>query len=338
MKIDIKDRITGTIFGLSFGESSALPSATHRLAILAPKRIARMKTLGEFADNNKQTTRPFPYTHAQPSYMLNPRPSDDTEWFAFVAGYLLNSQESLAEWTLLAETLSDIRARTGTKIALRNLLEGKLPPASGHDNPHYFDDISMIRALAVSTFRFDNLKVLDLRVNEDISITHSEDGLYCAMAVAHLHASLLRGETISVAIENALNQLPEDSWSKFAVTSMIQRTSSERSILQRYALLETHEMENIYAYPVSAPETLGLLCAHLQHASSPEDLIFAGLMHKRKLDSLPALMGAIAGAIYGTEWIPKEFKESNIALEGVCIPALKGITLGSICDRYLAGL
>ena len=338
MTIDIKDRITGTIFGLSFGESSALPSATHRLAILAPKRVARMKTLREFADNNKQTTRPFPYTHAQPSYMLNPRPSDDTEWFAFVAGYLLNSQESLAEWTRLSHSFNELRTRTGTKIALRNLIEGKLPPASGHDNPHYFDDICMVRALAVSTFRFDNSKVLDLRVHEDISITHSEDGLYCALAMAHLHASLLRGEKVSLAIQNAINQLPSDSWSRFAVTSMIEKTSSEQSILHRYATLETQELENIYAYPVSAPETLGLLCAHLQHTKSAEDLIFAGLMHKRKLDSLPALMGAIAGAIYGTEWIPKEFKESNIALEGVCIPELKGITLGSICDRYIAGL
>lgn len=338
MTIDIKDRIAGTIFGLSFGESSALPSATHRLAILAPKRILRMKTLGEFADNNKQTTRPFPYTHAQPSFMLNPRPSDDTEWFAFVAGYLLNSQESLVEWTRLAHSVNELRARTGTKIALRNLIEGKSPPASGHDNPHYFDDISMVRALAVSTFRFENSNALDLRVYEDVSITHSEDGLYCALAMAHLHASLLRGENTSVAIQSAINQLPADSWSRFAVTSMIEKTSSEQSILHRYATLETQEVENIYAYPVSAPETLGLLCAHLQHAKSAEDLIFAGLIHKRKLDSLPALMGAIAGAIYGTAWIPKEFKDNNIALEGVCIPELKGITLSSICDRYLAGL
>jgi ADP-ribosylglycohydrolase len=338
MTIDIKDRIAGTIFGLSFSEGSALPSATHRLAILAPRRIARMKSLGEFADNNKQTTRPFPYTHSQPSYMLSPRPSDDTEWFAFVAENLLNSKDSLAEWTHLAETLSEICARTGTKIALKNLLEGKLPPASGHDNPHYFDDISMIRALAVSTLRFNDLKVMDLKVYEDVSITHSEDGLYCAMSVAHLHASLLRGDTISLALEKALNQLPADSWSRFAVTSMIERTSHEPSILHRYAMLENHEIENIYAYPVSAPETLGLLCAHLQHTKSPEDLIFASLMHKRKLDSLPALMGAIAGALYGAEWIPESLRDGKIALEGVCIPALRGVTLGSICDKFLAGL
>jgi len=338
MTINIGDRIAGTIFGLSFGESTALPSATHRLAILAPKRIMRMKSLGEFADNNKQTTRPFPYTHAQPSSMLNPRPSDDAEWFSFVADYLLDSKETLTQWTLLAEKIDEIRARTGTKIALRNIIAGKNPPATGHDNPHYFDDISLIRALAISTFRFNDPKVLGLIVREDISVTHSEDGLYCALAMAYLHATLLRGESASQAIESALSQLPLDSWSYSTVTSMINKTSNKKLALQRYATLENEEIENIYAYPVSAPETLGLLCAHLQHAQNAEDLIFAGLLHKRKLDSLPALMGAVAGALYGTEWIPEEFRDARLELEGVCIPALKGITLKSICDRYLAGL
>jgi len=338
MTVTLEDRIAGIVYGLAFGEGTALPSATHRLSILAPKRVLRMKSLGEFADNQKQTTRPFPYTHAQASHMLDPSPSDDTEWFAFVADYLLSSQDSLVAWRHLAEQSSDIQARTGTKIAFRNLLEGKNPPASGHDNPHYFDDIAMIRALAIAAVYSRDNDLLTNKVLADTSITHSEDGVFCALAVAHLIASLLRGESISQASEVALQQTPKNSWSHTVVHSMINRSAGTTDLLARYTILETSEIENIYAYPVSAPETLGLLLAHLQHCEDAKELLFSGLLHKRKLDSLPALMGAVAGAHFGTSWIPSEHKSAIIQLDGVSIPKLKGMTLGSLVARLSKGI
>ena len=75
--IEIKDRVEGAIYGLAFGDGIGAPSATNRLGILAPKRIMRMRSLSEYADNRMHTTRPVPYTHAQPSSLLNPSPSDD---------------------------------------------------------------------------------------------------------------------------------------------------------------------------------------------------------------------------------------------------------------------
>ncbi len=333
MTITLEERLTGLVYGLALGEGVALPSAIHRLSILAPKRVLRMRTLGEFADNQKQTTRPFPYTHAQASHLLNPSPSDVTEWFAFVADYFLLNRESLVAWQELAKQSSVIRARTGTKIALQNLLEGKNPPASGHDNPHYFDDIAMIRALAIAAVHGHDKDALNNKVLADSSITHSEDGVFCALAAAHLMASLLEGESISQAITAALQQIPDSSWSNYLISSMIKNSAGVKETLVRYSILETSEIENIYAYPISAPETLGLLLAHLQNCLNPSDLMFSGLLHKRKLDSLPALMGAVAGAHFGISWIPAEYKRDSIQLDGVSIPALKAMTLSSLVSR-----
>jgi len=333
MTLMLEERLAGLVYGLALGEGTALPSAIHRLSILAPKRVLRMRTLGEYADNQKQTTRPFPYTHAQASHLLNPSPSDATEWFAFVADYMLSNQESLAAWQVLAKQSSDIRARTGTKIALRNLLEGKNPPASGHDNPHYFDDIAMIRALAIAAVHHRDRDVLNNKVLADSSITHSEDGVFCALAVAYLMASLLEGESIPQAIAGALHQIPNSSWSNYIVSSMIQKSAGVKETLVRYSILESSEIENIYAYPISAPETLGLLLAHLQNCSDSNELMFSGLLHKRKLDSLPALMGAVAGARFGISWIPKELRSDSLQLDGVSIPKLKAMTLSSLVSR-----
>ncbi len=333
---EIRDRIHGVVFGLAYGEGVALPSAVHRLGILAPKRIARMKTLGDFADERKQTSRPSPYTHAQPGNMLNPSPSDDSEWFAFAADYFLKGEDSNKAWLGLAQKFETIRARTGTKIALKNIYNGIESPYSGHDNPHYFDDISLVRACAIAALYYKNKSMMQDALTSDLTVTHSEDGLYCAYAMANLIASLLRGETKYVAIEEALNALPADSWSLDLVTRALAITQGNSNTLSRAMDLEHGFLENVYAYPVSAPETLGLLLAHFSNINSAEELMFSGLLHKRKLDSLPGLMGALAGASYGSDWIPIQGKSESVVLEGVCIPDLKGLKLLDLANRLTA--
>lgn len=81
----IDTMITGAVLGLYVGDSLAAPSGSHRVAILAPKRAARMRSLTEYSDLQRQTTKPFPYTHAQPNWLLHPGASDDLEWFVFSA-------------------------------------------------------------------------------------------------------------------------------------------------------------------------------------------------------------------------------------------------------------
>jgi hypothetical protein len=200
-------------------------------------------------------------------------------------------------------------------------------------NPHYFDDIAMIRALAIAAVHHRGRDVLNNKVLADSSITHSEDGVFCALAVAYLMASLLEGESIPQAIAGALHQIPNSSWSNYIISSMIQKSAGVKETLVRYSILESSEIENIYAYPISAPETMGLLLAHLQNCSDPNELMFSGLLHKRKLDSLPALMGAVAGAHFGISWIPTEFRSDSLQLDGVSIPKLKAMTLSSLVSR-----
>ncbi|WP_260609578.1 ADP-ribosylglycohydrolase family protein, partial [Streptomyces sp. WAC 01325] len=43
-----------------------------------------------------------------------------------------------------------LRARISVRAGLGNLATGLRPPATGHDNPHYFDDAACIRACVLA--------------------------------------------------------------------------------------------------------------------------------------------------------------------------------------------
>lgn len=328
--------IRAAVLGLVTGDSFSASSAVHRIPLLAPKRAARMRSLAEYSDQQKQTTRPFPYTHAQPNWLLHPGPSDDIEWFVFAAENFLSKNEPMVAWKNLASRRDQIHARTGTKIALKNINDGLNPPQSGHDNPHYFDDIAITRALAAALLHFADKSELSCYVQRDAEVTHSEDGIYCALAFAHLAASLIRNEDVSTAIESARIMLPQNTWSRRIVDLALDQTRDTSDLFTRVMILEKVTIENIYAFPVSAPETLALLLAHLKHAKNAHEFVLSALSHKRKLDSLPPLVGAIAGIRFGDDWIPEQFR-NEVELAGVCIPEFKGKKLTPIINSLING-
>ena len=333
----MEEKIKTIVYGLALGDSLSTYSATHRVSLLAPKRAMRMRTLGEYADLQLQTTRPSPYTHAQPGYLLDPSPSDDAEWFAFTALNFLNSESSIEDkWITLSKNRDLVRARTGTKIALRNLDQGSTVPHSGHDNPHYFDDIACIRAVAAGILNPQSQEAAAELALSDARVTHSEDGVWCAQATAVFVSALLAGTSVDESVGKAVEQLPVGSWSRRIVEKAIEVVEGEKSPVSRSMKLEDKCVDRIYSYAISAPETLSLLFAHVLNSSSAEELVLSTFLHKRNLDSLPALTGAVASLIFQDPWMPESYLNRNLILDGVCIPDLKGTDLGEIANRLAA--
>jgi len=64
-----------------------------------------------------------------------------------------------------------------------------------------------------------------------------------------------------------------------------------------------------------------------------EDFVLSTYLHKRNLDALPALAGAIASLAFKTSWIPQEYLDAPLLLDGVCIPDLKGTDLAEVSAR-----
>ena len=330
-----ESKIRGAVLGLAFGDAMSFPASTHRLRLLNIKRSNRMIGLTQFAFDEKQNTYPTVYTHAQSVEFLAPRPTDDSEWLYFSADIHLSGLEPKDGWLKLARAGEDLRGRTGTLMALDNLKSGKMPPHSGHDNPHYFDDMAMVRSLAAALiFRGKGELVLE-KTRKDAEVTHSEDGIYCALALATVATALLADETAEAAVAKALKQLPEGSWSERVVADALKATAGAKTVTEVAYILEDVVIDRIYSYSISAPESLALILSYLRVAKSANDFLLAGTLNKRKLDSMPALLGAIAGLIHGDEWIPAGFIANGSELDGVCVPSLKGKSLTKLVEKII---
>jgi ADP-ribosylglycohydrolase len=324
-------KVRAVVLGLATGDALAWISAEHRLQRLPERRVKHFRWLQGYSDDTRSTTRPVPNVHSSPVGVLRPAPADDTEWFVFSATAQLRAASGEADavraaWSELAARADELRARSGTYRALRNLQHGQLPPMSGHDNPHYFDDIASIRAVAAGILASDDAEAADL-AQRDAEVTHSLDGLWCARATSVLISRLLRGASTDDAIAASLRELPDGRWSRRIVEQALEVSASSSSALDLALQLDRDLVDKIYSYPVAGPETLGLVLAHLQRSSSAEELMLGALGQARNADAVPALAGAVAGARFGGDWLPQPFIEGPIYLDGVSIPWLEGQAL-----------
>lgn len=316
--------------GIAAGESASPMNADFRIYSLPEKRVNRLRILSKLADDTRTTTVPRPFAHATPPAALHPGPGDNLEWFTFSASQHLvvqasgDKEELIRGWVALASTTPHVRARIGTHLALTNLRHGLRPPQSGHDNPHYFDDIAMVRALAaVAVHSGDDQAVLDSAV-ADAEVTHSRDGVWCARATALLFIRLLDGVAPAEAAAEAAASLPVDTWGRRLALASLEVARTSTGPLDRARRLSIDVGDWVYSYPITAPETLGFLLGHVANAQSADDLLLGALAQGRNAASLPALAGAAAAVIYGESWISPSQQADDLRLTGLCVPEFVG--------------
>ncbi|WP_237530842.1 ADP-ribosylglycohydrolase family protein, partial [Streptomyces sp. SID3212] len=172
-------RIEGLLLGLAAGDAAGWPAARHRAARMPEWTRRLTRELDTFAEQNATTTLPVPIALNQPPEPLRLGPSDDAEWAAFAAEAVLTAAGDLFHglgadrrmraavdlaWNSLASEIAaaadrapevesavlPLRARISVRAGLGNLATGLRPPATGHDNPHYFDDAACVRAVVLA--------------------------------------------------------------------------------------------------------------------------------------------------------------------------------------------
>lgn len=324
------DRLAVLARGILAGEALSGADAGYRLRLLPPKRLARMETLAAFAREHGTTTPAVPYAHSSPVAVLEPAAGEGAEWFAFSAAAMLRSRAaggfgSLDDaWRELAEVAGP--TRIGTRIPLENLRRGLASPQSGNDNPHYFDDLPLIRAVAAVGV-FDEEDRAREAARHDAGVTGALDGVWCAEATAVLFSRMLRGAPIVEAIEGALETLPAQTWSRRLAEEALAAAAESSGALDRAQRLAAGVGDRIYSYATVAPETLAMLLGHLSRATSADEVMLGVFAQPRNASTLPALAGAAAAVQFGSDWIPAELGLAA-PLPGIGIPALAGIPLG----------
>jgi len=332
--LDRQSRGVGAMLGLAVGDAIGWPALYHRSYQLPPWTWRIRRELDAEAESTGLIRPPVPFSLNQPSDPLHLGPTDDSEWAAFTAHWLVRAggaptESSLVEaWFALRNADLPIRGSLSIQAAMANLRRGLRPPASGHDNPHYFDDGACIRAVPIGIVHAgDPAGAAELAALE-AAVTNSLDGLWGARAMAAAIAAACGGAALEAVIAAAVAELPPDSWIGRTVATALAIATPGTSALAALPLLSDGIVNHVYSYATAAPETVALALAivRLTGGDLERGTMLAASV-ARTADSVPAVVGAISGALFGAEAVPSSWWDRCRTLQGICLPQLAGTDL-----------
>lgn len=358
-------RIEGLLLGLAAGDAAGWPAARHRASRMPEWTRRLTRELDTFAEQNATTTLPVPIALNQPPEPLRLGPSDDAEWAAFAAESVLTAAGVLLSdlsrsrrmraaidlaWNALASEVAaaaerapevesavlPMRARISVRAGLGNLAAGLRPPATGHDNPHYFDDAACIRACVLAVVHpgdpeaAADLAEFDARYTQDGDGVHGARAMAAAIATALASTGTCTASDTDAAVDAALAQLPESTEigrnARHAVK--LARAETTGGAFAIVPLLEHQIVDHVYSYGIAAAETVPVALALATAARGRVcEAVPAAACLSRVADSAPALAGALTGALGGGDSLPAAWREACRILSGCALPRLAGTDL-----------
>lgn len=357
-------RVRAALLGLAIGDAAGWPAARHRSAVLPPWTRRLTGELERFAEAHASTALPVPLALNLSPTPLGLGPSDDAEWAVWTALAVTGAADPGdravtdaidAAWLSLAgETEHDearaadrrLRARISVRTALSNLASGMRPPASGHDNPHFFDDAACPRSVVLALLRPGDPEGAAALAEFDARYTQDGDGVHGARATAAAVAAALGGAAPDEAVAAALAQLPAhtEAARNAGVALGIAREAIEhsggpghRAAFAAVPQLEQQVIDHVYSYGVAAAETVPVALALTTAAGGDlSAAVPATVCLSRIADSAAALTGAITGALGGAAAVPAQWLPASDTLLGCAHPALEGVRLGDVAARLAA--
>ncbi|MGW2473453.1 ADP-ribosylglycohydrolase family protein [Streptomyces sp. NPDC001665] len=355
-------RVEGLLIGLAAGDAAGWPAARHRAARMPEWTRRLTRELDTFAEQNATTTLPVPIALNQPPEPLRLGPSDDAEWAAFAAGTVLAAagpgqvRAAVAgAWNSLAAEVAaaaarateveaavlPLRARISVRAGLGNLAAGLRPPATGHDNPHYFDDAACVRAAVLAVVHPGDPYAAAELAEFDARFTQDGDGVHGARAMAAASAEALGGADVDTAVTAALAQLPDGTEiarnAAHAVRIAREFAGERAGAFALVPVLEHQIVDHVYSYGIAAAETVPVALA-LATASRGDiaQAVPAAACLSRVADSAPALAGALTGALGTIGSVPDGWRETCRTLAGCALPRFAGTDLLELAGRLAA--
>lgn len=326
----VKSGTAAVLSGLVLGEQLSWTSLYERSFLLPfwTRRKRREMDVQHEIDGLLEVNLPFALN--QPADALKPGPGPRAEWFVFqfqlVAGADYSLEHATDAWRglLLEETLKLTLAQ---HAALTNLRLGKVPPVTGHDNPHYFDDTACFRALATACVVADPDAALAV-TQQDAGITNAEDGVWGAQAVTAAVTAALAGADPDDCVDAAVRQLPEGSWIFEVARRSLWCVQEGRGTLDFTAQLDHAVSNRAYNYGTAAAETVPAALAILKTTRGDlERSLFMALALPRVV-GLASLVGALCGALAR---LPDDAPANlDAPLRGIALPFLVGTNIAEL--------
>lgn len=349
--------IEGLLLGLAAGDAAGWPAARHRAARMPEWTRRLTRELDTFAEQNATTTLPVPIALNQPPEPLRLGPSDDAEWAAFAAETVLTAAGDLfaglapgrrmraavdLAWNSLASEVAaaadrapevesavlPLRARISVRAGLGNLATGLRPPATGHDNPHYFDDAACVRAAVLAVVHPGDPAAAAELAEFDARYSQDGDGVHGARAMAAAVAAALGGASVDAAVDAALAELPDATEIGRNAHHAVKLARHSTGAFELVPLLEHQIVDHVYSYGIAAAETVPVALALAVAARGRvAEAVPAAACLSRVADSAPALAGALTGALGGGDSVPATWRDACRTLAGCALPRLAGTDL-----------
>jgi ADP-ribosylglycohydrolase len=360
-------RVQGLLLGLAAGDAAGWPAARHRAARMPDWTRRLTRELDTFAEQNATTTLPVPIALNQPPEPLRLGPSDDAEWAAFTAEALLTAGDDTTlgdltrerrtraaidlAWNALAAEVAaaahrapeiesavlPLRARISVRAGLGNLATGLRPPATGHDNPHYFDDAACIRACVLAVAHPGDPRLAADLAEFDARYTQDGDGVHGARAMAAAVSLALTGTPVEACVAAALTELPEETEIGRNARHALHLARSADNAFALIPALEHEIVDHVYSYGIAAAETVPVALALATAAQGRiAEAVPAAACLSRVADSAPALTGALTGALGGADAIPDSWRDTCRELSGCALPRLTGTDLVELAELLVA--
>ncbi|MGH7596416.1 MAG: ADP-ribosylglycohydrolase family protein [bacterium] len=337
---ELRQRAYNAMLGLAVGDAMSWPAMFHR-SYLLPFWTRRIRREMEAASETTNVIRPaMPFSLNRPAEAFAIGPTDDSEWAAFTAQQLLLQdgalapEKLLAAWLELAQSSQNVRGSVSIQATLANLRQEKFPPQSGKDNPHYFDDSAVCRAVPIGVVWAGRPNKAAEMAALDAAVTNAEDGVWAAQAVSAAISVACAGGGISEIIAAVMCTLPDDAWIKRSVMEALQFCREDTTLFDIFPQLSDGLINREYSYGSVAPETLALALVIMKFSKGDfKSAVMAAASFAKTADSVPALVGALSGAMMAQEFISQDWRERFRRLQGICVPTLAGVDYIELTER-----
>ncbi len=320
-------RAQGALLGLAMGDAIT-HSSMQRTRFAAPLWMERI--LGRISSNDRTYNIDrfvVPFIMNQDPNLLLMTPSSRTEWAIFSAQLLLEAKNELSPdfvgdyWMEhVVNNKALVRSGLAERSAIINLSRGLLPPSSGMDNPHFYDDGAISRAVSVG-IRFANDPSQAARnARIEAMVSHDQDGISGAMAMASAIAHLISGTEYEKAIEDSVQYFPEGSWIR-QQWDLICTIDLEKDPFDLILELDFLVVDKTYSYANLAPQTLPLAFVLFKKVQGDlvKGIALANCL-SRVSDSVVPFVGALLGAQTGSETISQSWRTRLSKTNGTFVP------------------
>lgn len=309
----VLDRAMGSLIGLAIGDSFGD----------AARMQANRESYGFITDFNAGATWS----------------TDDTEFALLTAKTLIACKGDLTSENVVKAWFEDVvvqdefkRGGASEVAAANNLRRGLRPPLSGRFNTFHMSDGTAMRIPPVGIICAGDVDRAVRLAEIDASISHSEDGIWGAQAVAAAVAVAMVDGSFEEIFAAAMAPIPQDSWLYYNMKTAFSLVEAAKgNILECWMPLHDQLRASTWATTAEAIPA-AFACLALSHENFRSGLVLAGNF-ARDADTIGAVAGAILGAKFGIASIPSHWVEKVRYPSGTCLQFTKGLDVCAMAEQ-----